>query len=79
MKALEKRVKDQDQFIKTQSKNLREATDKTVSLDGIEQKMEVKMIKYLNKEHRKKYANTNINLGSGLNDTQAIFQDMQFE
>lgn len=36
MKALEKRVKDQDLFIKTQSKNLREATDKTVSLDGIE-------------------------------------------
>ena len=41
--------------------------------------MEVKLIKYMNKEHRKKYTNTNINMGSGLNDTQAIFQDMQFE
>lgn len=37
------------------------------------------MIKYMNKEHRKKYSNGNINLGLGLNDTQAIFQDMQFE
>jgi len=73
MKGLEKRIKEQDQHVKTQSKKLRDATDKTVSLDGIEQKMEVKLIKYMNKEHRKKYTNTNINMGSGLNDTQAIF------
>lgn len=55
--------------MKTQAKKLRDATDKTVSLDGIEQKMEVKLIKYMNKEHRKKYTNANINMGSGLNDT----------
>ena len=73
MKGLEKRIKEQDLHIKTQGKKLREATDKTVSLDGIEQKMEVKLIKYMNKEHRKKYTSSNINMGSGLNDTQAIF------
>jgi hypothetical protein len=35
MKGIERKVKDQDFFIKTQSKKLREALDKTVSLDGI--------------------------------------------
>ena len=55
MKGIERKVKDQDFFIKTQSKKLREALDKTVSLDGIQQKMEIKLIKYLNKEAKKKY------------------------
>jgi hypothetical protein len=36
MKGLEKRIKDQDTYVKTQAKKLREATDKTVSLEGIE-------------------------------------------
>jgi len=35
MKGIERKVKDQDIYIKNQSKKLREALDKTVSLDGI--------------------------------------------
>jgi hypothetical protein len=55
MKGIERKVKDQDVYIKNQSKKLKEALDKTVSLDGINQKMEIKLIKYLNKELKKKY------------------------
>jgi hypothetical protein len=40
MKNIEKKVKDQDAFIKKQSNRLKEAIDKTVSLDDIAQKME---------------------------------------
>lgn len=36
MKGIERKVKDQDIYIKNQSKKLREALEKTVSLDGIE-------------------------------------------
>ena len=36
MKGIERKVKDQDIYIKSQSKKLREALEKTVSLDGIE-------------------------------------------
>lgn len=35
MKGIEKNIKDQDSYIKQQSKKLREAIDKTVSLDNI--------------------------------------------
>ena len=55
MKGIEKRVKDQDKFIKNQAQKLREATDKTVQIEGIENKMEVKLINYLKKEHRKRF------------------------
>ena len=57
MKGIERKVKDQDIYIKNQSKKLREALEKTVSLEGIEQKMEIKLIKYLNKELKRKYEN----------------------
>ena len=40
MKSIEKKVRDQDNFIKKQSNKVREAIDKTVSLDDIAQKME---------------------------------------
>lgn len=40
MKNVEKKVKEQDQVIKTRSRQLREAIDKIVSVDGFEQKME---------------------------------------
>ncbi len=72
MKGIERKVKDQDFFIKTQSKKLREALDKTVSLDGIQQKMEIKLIKYLNKEAKKKYDTRDPNLNNdqlNLDDT----------
>lgn len=72
MKGIERKVKDQDFFIKTQSKKLREALDKTVSLDGIQQKMEIKLIKYLNKEAKKKYDSRDPNLNNdqlNLDDT----------
>ena len=36
MKNLERKVKDQDAYIKNQSKKLKEAIDKTVSLEGID-------------------------------------------
>ena len=72
MKGIERKVKDQDFFIKTQSKKLREALDKTVSLDVIQQKMEIKLIKYLNKEAKKKYDTRDPNLNNdqlNLDDT----------
>ena len=72
MKGIERKVKDQDFFIKTQSKKLREALGKTVSLDGIQQKMEIKLIKYLNKEAKKKYDTRDPNLNNdqlNLDDT----------
>ena len=72
MKGIERKVKDQDFFIKTQSKKLRDALDKTVSLDGIQQKMEIKLIKYLNKEAKKKYDTRDPNLNNdqlNLDDT----------
>ena len=72
MKGIERKVKDQDFFIKTQSKKLREALDKTVSLDGIQQKMEIKLFKYLNKEAKKKYDTRDPNLNNdqlNLDDT----------
>ena len=72
MKGIERKVKDQDFFIKNQSKKLRDALDKTVSLDGIQQKMEIKLIKYLNKEAKKKYDTRDPNLNNdqlNLDDT----------
>ena len=54
---------------------MREAIDKTVSIEGFEQKMETKLIKFLNKEHKKRYSSTHI---SRLDDTQVIFHDMQY-
>ena len=70
MKNIEKKVKDQDTFIKKQSNRLKEAIDKTVSLDDIAQKMEQKMFKFLQKEHSKKYG------GFNPDDTMTIFHDM---
>jgi hypothetical protein len=55
MKGIEKKVKDQDKFIKNQAQKLREATDKTVQIDGIENKMEIKLMNYLKKEHKKRF------------------------
>lgn len=37
--------------------------------------METKLIKFLNKEHKKRYSSTHI---SRLDDTQVIFHDMQY-
>ena len=52
-----------------------------MSLDGINQKMEIKLIKYLNKELKKKYENIPNQRGNydpSLDDTQAIFFDMNY-
>lgn len=81
MKGIERKVKDQDAYIKNQAKKLREALDKTVSLEGINQKMEIKLIKYLNKELKRKYENTSNARNAhydNLDDTQAIFFDMNY-
>jgi|TARA_B110000285_G_C15115075_1_gene613565 seryl-tRNA synthetase len=53
MKSLEKKVKEQDAYIKSQAKKLKDAIDRTVSLDGVEDKIESKLIKYLQKEVNK--------------------------
>ena len=53
MKLIEKKVREQDAYIKTQAKKLKEAIDKTVSLDGVEEKIESKLLKYLQKEGNK--------------------------
>ena len=81
MKGIERKVKDQDTYIKNQAKKLKDALDKTVSLDGINQKMEIKLIKYLNKELKRKYDKKQVGLNPGydnLDDTQAIFFDMNY-
>ena len=54
MKSLEKKVKEQDAYIKSQAKKLKDAIDRTVSLDGVEDKIESKLIKFLQKEVTKK-------------------------
>ena len=41
---------EEDQKIKLQAKSLKEKIEKTVALDGIEESMEIKLVKYLNKE-----------------------------
>mmetsp|Transcript_6459 Transcript_6459/g.10408 ORF Transcript_6459/g.10408 Transcript_6459/m.10408 type:complete len:244 (+) Transcript_6459:573-1304(+) len=71
MKGIERKVIDQDKYIKNQGKKLREAIDKTVSLENIDSKMELKLIKFLGKEHKKKYS-TKADL-QALDDTQTIF------
>lgn len=55
MQNIEKKVKEQDLFIKNQTKKLKEALDKTVSLESIDEKMEIKLIRYMNKEYKKTY------------------------
>lgn len=47
-------MKEQDAYIKSQAKKLKEAIDRTVSLDGVEDKIESKLIKFLQKEVAKK-------------------------
>lgn len=49
--------------------------DRTVSLDSFESKIESKMVKFLNKECKKKWNNLAM---SRLDDTQAIFNDYQY-
>lgn len=50
MKGIEKKVVDQDRFIKSQAKKVREAIEKTITLEDIDYKMEAKLIRYLQKE-----------------------------
>ena len=84
MQNSEKEVKEQDFFIKNQTKKLREALDKTVSLDSIDEKMEIKLIRYFNKEHKKSFGidkqrNPQSQINSeDLNDTAAIFSDIKY-
>ena len=75
MKNVEKKVKEQDDYIKMRARDLKEATDNTVQIEGFEQKIETKLIKFMNKEHKKRFSNTGL---SRLDDTQAIFEDMQY-
>jgi hypothetical protein len=69
MQNIEKKVKEQDHFIKNQTKKLREALEKTVSLELIDEKMEYKLIRYFNKEHRKSYSPKNRPSNINLDDT----------
>ena len=78
MQNIEKKVKEQDNFIKNQTKKLREALEKTVSLELIDEKMEYKLIRYFNKEHRKSYSPKNRASNINLDDTQAIFSDIKY-
>ena len=66
MKNIEKKVNEQDEQIKNRAKLLRETIDRTVSLDGFELKMDTKLIKFLNKESKKKFSNIG---SSRLDDT----------
>ena len=53
--------------------------EKTVSVDLIDEKMEYKLIRYFNKEHRKCYSPKNRNDANfNLDDTQAIFSDIKY-
>jgi len=54
---------------------LKQAIDKTCSIDGFEAKFEVKVIRHLNKEHGKRFSSSSMR---NLDDTQAIFSDMQY-
>ena len=79
MQNLEKKAKEQDNFIKNQSKKLKEALEKTVSVELIDEKMEYKLIRYFNKEHRKCYSPKNRgDVNPNLDDTQAIFSDIKY-
>lgn len=78
MCGIEKKVKEQDIFIKSQTKKLKEALNKTVTLDNIDDKMEVKLIRFFNKELRKSQKNYPSRHPSNLDDTQAIFSDIQY-
>lgn len=74
MKLIEKKVNEQDLYIKSQAKRLKEAIDKTVSLDGVEEKIEGKLIKYLQKEGNKnKKTNRLSQVVQNLDDTANIF------
>jgi hypothetical protein len=75
---MEKKVKEQDSYIKNQTKKLTEALEKTVSLEQIDEKMEYKLIRFFNKEHRKSYSPKNRKPTTNLDDTQAIFSDIKY-
>lgn len=75
MKNIEKKVLENDQLIKKKSTHLREVLDRTVALDSFESKIESKLIKFMNKECKKKWNNMAM---SRLDDTQAIFNDYQY-
>jgi len=44
----------------------------------IDEKMEYKLIRYFNKEHRKSYSPKNRASNINLDDTQAIFSDIKY-
>jgi hypothetical protein len=80
MKKIEKQVIEQDALIKKQGNSLREKVNSTITIDGIDERIELRMIKFFQKEIRKTSKNQgrkmmNVNFNS-LDDTQAIFQDI---
>ena len=83
MQGIKKRVEEQDKFIKMQSKKLRDALEKTVSLDGIDMKMELKANKFITKEQKKRYDKLYPNQKypadmNMLDETQVIFGDVGY-
>jgi hypothetical protein len=79
MQNIEKKVKEQDNFIKNQTKKLTEALEKTVSLEEIDEKMEYKLIRFFKKDFRKSYSPKNRRpTTSNLDDTYAIFSDIKY-
>lgn len=77
MRLIEKKVREQDAYIKSQAKILKEAIDKTVSLDGVEEKIESKLIKYLTKESNKNKKTNRMSQvvnPANMDDTTTIFQ-----
>ena len=55
MKGIEKKVKDQDLYIKNQSKRIREALSKTLKIEGLQKQISLKLLKFMKKEHFKKF------------------------
>ena len=56
MKGIEKKVKDQDLYIKNQSKRIREALSKTLKIEGLQKQISLKLLKFMKKEHFKKFS-----------------------
>lgn len=75
MRKIENRVNENNTYIKRRSKEVRDALDSCIALDSFESKIETKLVKFFNKECKKKYNITNM---SRVDDTQIIFNDYQY-
>lgn len=72
MRKIEQKVNENNTFIKKRSREVRESLEKCIALDNFEAKIEQKLVKFFNKECKKKWNATNM---SRLDDTQTIFNE----